>query len=315
MTLPVSVIIPAYNAEAVLGRALETVLGQSAPPAQVIVVDDGSADGTWRILQGYGKAVTAVRQENAGVSAARNRGIAAATAEWVAFLDADDEWLPGKLERQWTLLRRHPELPWCAENLDIVRDGKQVAVVVPPPLRGEMARDDAVPFFDAARQGLWLQTSGFLIHRRLLDEAGPFDPSLRVAEDRDMWWRIALRHPRIGYCLEPGHRYHLDNPGSLMKTSRDRSPSLRVVCETLRRARAQGPEAVDAYLLLGRPIAFDYLLRYARNDIVVDPELVRAAEELFPPTPLLRVVRACQRHLPLSIARRAAGMVTHGANL
>jgi glycosyltransferase involved in cell wall biosynthesis len=95
--IPVSVVIPAYNAASVLPRAIESVLGQTSRPEEVIVVDDGSTDNTAQVATQYGPSITYIRQDNAGASAARNRGIAEATGEWIAFLDSDDEWLPPKL--------------------------------------------------------------------------------------------------------------------------------------------------------------------------------------------------------------------------
>lgn len=96
MSITVSVVIPAYNAGEYLGRAIDSVLAQTQPAAEIIVVDDGSADNTADVAQGYGERIRFIQQENAGASVARNTGIEAAASEWIAFLDADDEWLPQK---------------------------------------------------------------------------------------------------------------------------------------------------------------------------------------------------------------------------
>ena len=96
----VSVIIPAYNAEPYIVRCIRSVLMQSFPVHEIIVVDDGSADLTARLAEHYGSPVRVIRQENAGVSAARNTGIHAASGNWIAFLDADDQWLPDRLKNQ-----------------------------------------------------------------------------------------------------------------------------------------------------------------------------------------------------------------------
>jgi len=95
----VSTVIPTYNRAALVCRAVESALAQDAPPDEIIVVDDGSTDGTADALARFGDRVRCVRQANAGVAAARNRGVRAATGEWVAFLDDDDVWLPGHLAR------------------------------------------------------------------------------------------------------------------------------------------------------------------------------------------------------------------------
>ncbi|HOM77565.1 MAG TPA: glycosyltransferase family A protein, partial [Anaerohalosphaeraceae bacterium] len=88
----ISVVIPAYNCQAYIRRAIDSVLGQSRPADEIIVVDDGSTDGTAEAVRTYGAKVILIQQENAGVSAARNAGIRAASGDWIAFLDADDEW-------------------------------------------------------------------------------------------------------------------------------------------------------------------------------------------------------------------------------
>jgi len=101
----VSVVIPCYNAAPFLQETLDSVLGQTVPPLEVIVVDDGSTDDSGAIAQSYGPPVRVIRQENRGESVARNRGIDEAQGEWVALLDADDRWLPRKLERQLAVVR------------------------------------------------------------------------------------------------------------------------------------------------------------------------------------------------------------------
>lgn len=111
----VSVVIPAFNAESFLGEALDSVLGQTARPTEVIVVDDGSTDGTRALVRRYSDAVRLVTQDNGGAARARNVGARQATGEWLAFLDADDVWLPEKLEKQLRL--RNAALIYTATTL------------------------------------------------------------------------------------------------------------------------------------------------------------------------------------------------------
>ena len=105
----VSVVIPTYNCAHYLPAALESVLAQDYDPMEIIVVDDGSTDETQAVLQRYPE-VTCIRQANGGLSNARNTGINAARGEWIALLDADDIWPPGKLEEQMQILVAHPEV-------------------------------------------------------------------------------------------------------------------------------------------------------------------------------------------------------------
>jgi glycosyltransferase involved in cell wall biosynthesis len=109
----ISVVIPCYNAARFLAETLRSVLAQTRPPFEVIVVDDGSVDESAAVAKRFGAPVRVIRQPNQGESAARNRGIDGATGEWVAFLDADDVWAPEKLARQWAAVQGRPEIVCC----------------------------------------------------------------------------------------------------------------------------------------------------------------------------------------------------------
>ena len=113
----VSVVIPAYNCERYLGRAIRSVLAQTYPRIECIVVDDGSTDGTAEVIDRFGSAVRAIRQENGGAAAARNAGIRTATGRYIAFLDADDYWLRNKLELQIHILEKNPDLVLISTGL------------------------------------------------------------------------------------------------------------------------------------------------------------------------------------------------------
>ncbi|MCL2551927.1 MAG: glycosyltransferase [Actinomycetia bacterium] len=202
---PVSVVIAAYNAEKTLGAALASALGQSVRPAQVIVVDDGSQDGTASVAASFPE-VLLLKQDNQGPSAARNTGIAGVSQPWVAFLDADDVWLPDKLTRQLTASARHPSAVLVAG--DWVRTLDEGAAV-------EEAARPAVPSetLMGYRDVLVLnrfQTSTVLVRTEVLRACGGFVPALDGAEDWDMWLRCAkqgeivkLDVPLVVYRDEP----------------------------------------------------------------------------------------------------------------
>lgn len=196
--LSVSVVIPAYNIAPFLARSIRSVLGQTHRADEIIVVDDGSTDPTGGIAAGFGDSVRVIRQDNAGLSAARNTGIQAARGELVAFLDGDDEWMPGHLASALAVYRRHPELQWyCAAYKR--RTSRRTVYTRRLP-RELMASDDCVADYFAAQARLafcWVGTT--VIRRKLFDEIGLFDTAMRFAEDMDLWFRIALRHGRIGY--------------------------------------------------------------------------------------------------------------------
>ena len=122
----VSVIIPTFNRCGFLGRAVDSVLEQTGPSFELIVVDDGSTDTTFDLLAGYGDRIEMIRQSNLGVSAARNAGIRSARGEYIALLDSDDYWLPGKLETQHAFFRERPEALICQTEETWIRNGKRI---------------------------------------------------------------------------------------------------------------------------------------------------------------------------------------------
>ncbi len=201
----ISAVIPAYNAAAFIRRTIDSILTQSLQPEEIIVVDDGSTDDTKSVVDAYGGKVRCIRQDNAGDGPARNTGVAAAKGEWIAFLDHDDEWLPHKLERQMTLLDRHSDLCWCGTNFYRACGQRRTAAGNTRTLRTVMGtREYFEDFFDAvAVKGCTLVTTTMLVHRSVFDDVGIFETGWPLAADFDMWWRIAYRHPRLGYIPEP----------------------------------------------------------------------------------------------------------------
>jgi glycosyltransferase involved in cell wall biosynthesis len=171
----VSVIIPAYNVAGIVGRAIDSALAQTVSPLEIIVVDDGSRDETASVVEAYGGKVRLIRQANAGPAAARNRGARDAAGEWLAFLDADDAWLPTKLERQLAYV-----------------GAARVGLVA--CLTSGSVDDDNITL-----ERLWnynyIGMSGVLVRRAAFEEVGGFDedPGLISAEDYNLWLRIAMR--------------------------------------------------------------------------------------------------------------------------
>lgn len=198
MTGPlVSIVIPTFNRAATIVRAVESVLQQTYRPLELIVVDDGSTDGTSEVLQAYGNAIVYVRQDNAGPAAARNRGIRESQGELVAFLDSDDVWLATKLERQVAVLEgAGPEAPCClCDTLMRTPDGREQSSFAIAWLR---MREP---------EGLWLNPAAVLatrfvlfcqavlVRRGFLLDCKGFDEQLWFMEDHDLALRLALRGP------------------------------------------------------------------------------------------------------------------------
>ena len=191
----ISVIIPTYDRAGLLPRALHSVLGQSRPPTEVLVVDDGSTDGTERLVRSEFPTVRYSRQENRGVAAARNHGIREARGEWVAFLDSDDEWLPRKLERQLEALRKEPRFLLCHTNEIWIRRGKRVNPMRKHAKSGGHIFEECLPL-------CVVSPSSVVVHRSLFERVGLFDESLPACEDYDFWLRVCSRFPVL-YLEKP----------------------------------------------------------------------------------------------------------------
>jgi glycosyltransferase involved in cell wall biosynthesis len=183
----VSVIIPSYNSAKYLGDAVDSVLSQAFRDFEVIVIDDGSTDNTEALIRGYGEAVRYIRQRNAGVAAARNRGINESRGHYVAFLDADDTWHPNKLQEQVTALRKNPGYLACYTAFTVV--GSDLT-----PLRNIRKKRPGKTLEDLLLLGNVVGSiCTFLCERSLFEIAGGFDPLLSQCADWDMWVRIAGR--------------------------------------------------------------------------------------------------------------------------
>lgn len=190
----VSTIIPTYNRANLVSAAIDSVLAQTYKHVEVIVIDDGSADGTLEVLNRYGNRIQVISQSNAGPAAARNRGVTAAHGEMIAFLDSDDLWLPEKLARQVDLLCRVGEsVPCCLCNIKLrwkeqESTSFEVAWLNPAIGEGVWHNPDKVL---ATRFVLFNQ--GVLIRRRVLREIGGFDEKFRLLEDYDLALRLSVR--------------------------------------------------------------------------------------------------------------------------
>lgn len=208
MSQEVSVVIPLHNKARHIGRAIESVLRQTFQRFEVIVVDDGSTDGGADVVRKFDDPrIRLVVQQNAGVSAARNRGIEQASCECVAFLDADDEWLPVFLETVTGLRTRHPEAGLFACAYRICREATTWAPAfqhcVESPEGGLL--DD---YFHAALGPAPVWTSATMAPKAVLKQFGGFPVGMRTGEDLNLWMQIALRY-HVAWSPRDGAIYHL----------------------------------------------------------------------------------------------------------
>ena len=287
--MKISVVIPAYNAEKHIARAIESVLSQTRPADEVIVVDDGSIDGTADVIRSFGERVILIQQENAGASIARNAGIQAATGDWIAFLDGDDEWLPEKLKLQSDHLQRHPDLRWTTGNFyrcHCEKNHERIPDMSAATIQETKAAIECNEVFSDHLASYYLGAKGCtdtkLIQKDLLIEAGLFLPGQKRMNDIDMWYRIAYIQPRIGFIFEPLAVYHLDTHDSIIKVHTD----WRLIDEFLTRhlELAANKHRLDAF----RPCAqtaMRYWIRILmnRNEGAAIRRLLRSHPNLIEP--------------------------------
>jgi glycosyltransferase involved in cell wall biosynthesis len=184
----VSAIIPTYNRAGIIEEAVDSVLAQDYTDFELIVVDDGSTDNTSEVLARYGDNVRVLFQENKGVSAARNRGIAEASGKLIAFLDSDDLWLPQKLSTQVEFFHQRPDALICQTEEVWVRNGIRVN-----PKQRHTKPSGMI--FEPSLELCLVSPSAVMIRRDLLDTTGNFDETLPACEDYDLWLRISCRCP------------------------------------------------------------------------------------------------------------------------
>jgi len=186
----ISVIIPTYNRAHILARAIKSVEKQSLPATEIIIVDDGSTDATEALVKNKSPNCCYIQQDNQGVSSARNRGIEAASGEWLAFLDSDDEWLPQKLETQKSALEAHPGLHLCHTEEIWIRNGRRVNQMKKHAKSGGWIFPKCLPLCA-------ISPSSVIIHSSLFEKVGQFDETLPACEDYDLWLRICAFYPTL----------------------------------------------------------------------------------------------------------------------
>ncbi len=186
--MDISVVIPTHNRAHTLERALGSVFAQKKPPAEVLVVDDGSTDHTADLIRTKFPRCRYIRQQNQGVSHARNQGIRASRCPWIAFLDSDDEWLPDKLAAQDRALAENPRYRICHTEEIWVRNGVRVNAMKKHAKSGGHIFRKCLPL-------CVISPSAVVLERSLLLETGLFDESLPACEDYDLWLRVCVRHP------------------------------------------------------------------------------------------------------------------------
>ncbi len=212
--MKISVIIPTFNRACLVKEALESVLGQKVAVDEIIIVDDGSNDETVQVLQKYKDEIRILRQENKGVSATRNRGIAEAKYEWLAFLDSDDLWHANKIMRQKQVLLDQPGYKICYTDEEWRKNGKWKNQKIIHQKYSGWIYPHCLP-------RCIISPSSVLVHRSVFQTVGFFDESLPACEDYDLWLRVACRFKvlyleeklivkRAGHWIQLSENHSLD---------------------------------------------------------------------------------------------------------
>ena len=236
--MKVSVVITAWNAAWCIERALDSLMAQTRPPDEILLGDDGSTDDTVaRVEARYGDRVRILRLPHRGLTPSRKAGLEAAMGDWLALMDADDAWMPAKLERQVRFLEQHPEVRW------ISTDGTFAGAE--GVLRESWMADYFHPVTDLCGdlyphlvERCFPLVSSMMIERKAYDESGGFDPAIPYSQDYDLWLRLASRHP--GAVIGEPLILYWSSPGQLSRRieERHRDDLLlmeRVAAGTLRR--------------------------------------------------------------------------------
>jgi len=226
----VSVVIPLYNKRPYIERTIRSVLSQTIQDFEIVVVDDGSQDGGADIVRAIDdRRIRLISQENRGVSAARNRGVHEATSDFIAFLDADDEWKPTFLETILRLRMRYPGAGiYATDRLNCRPDGRTKACryirIPPPPWEGLLPGY----FITAGSSDQPICSSVIGIPKQVLEEVGGFPVGVRIGEDLITWFNIALKYP-IAFSREIGAVYHMEAENRTDKQARDKTWRLNLI--------------------------------------------------------------------------------------
>jgi glycosyltransferase involved in cell wall biosynthesis len=244
----VSVVIPAFNSEPFITNAIDSALTQDYANKEVIVVDDGSTDNTAELVKEYGSQVNFIRQGNSGPGAARNRGVAASGGEYIAFLDSDDFWLPGKLTAQVNFLERRPDIALLFHDWLVVNAGSEEDLHLRSAINS--ANIESSPVDHKTCEDGWLYnallfdsimtTISVMMRRSLFDKLNGFDESLPQGQDYDLWLR-ASRETRIAKLCARLAVISI-RPGSITTTLRPVNYRAHILERALARWGRIGPD-------------------------------------------------------------------------
>lgn len=193
--MKISVVIPSYNRKELLKRSINSVNNQTIKPFEIIVVDDGSFDGTEAMIKRNYDFIKFIKQKNKGVSAARNFGIKVSSGEWICFLDSDDEWKNDKLEKQIIAAKSNPDYKFFHSDEIWVKNGKRIN-------QKKKHKKYGGDIFDKCLDMCRISPSSVLIDKTIFDDVGIFNENLVICEDYELWLRICNKYS-VFFINEP----------------------------------------------------------------------------------------------------------------
>ncbi len=197
----VSVIIPLYNLKHYIKEAIDSVLNQTYPKIEIIIVDDGSTDNPETVLNEYRNRIKVIRQENEGLASARNTGIKNSEGEYLVFLDADDYICPNKIETEIEILEKHPKIGWVYEKSLTIDENKRIIRKLPDIAIKPTEQPPQGKIFHKLLLENLMPVNAVMIRRKVID-VGMFDESLTSYEDWDFWIRVSAKY-EVKYINKP----------------------------------------------------------------------------------------------------------------
>jgi glycosyltransferase involved in cell wall biosynthesis len=252
----VTVIIPCYNNADFIADAVNSVLQQDYPHIEVIVIDDGSTDSSVTILQQFDGRIRLIRQENQGPAAARNTGLKAASGDYIAFNDADDIWLPGKLMAQVSYMQQHPHIGLCYTNFTVWRQQQPIeefiAQLRPPSSPAKVDTERSGWLYTQLLEKSLMSTIAVMLRSELVRTVGLFDTSLAIGEDHDYWIRVSRQYQMDK--LSDVYAIYRTNPDSTTQKVHQQNYSLQVLQSALQKYGRRCPS--------GKEVPKSYINRY-----------------------------------------------------
>lgn len=301
-----SVIIPLYNKERFVFNTLKSVLNQTFTDYEIIVVNDGSTDHSISVIEQINdKRIKLFHQKNQGVSVARNKGIELAQADYICFLDADDFWYPHFLQSFYELIQKYRSYAVFSAAFEVETKWK---TFVPLYSIDASEKDLVVDFFDASKKECVLWTSCVVLHKQVFKQVGTFDPTIRIAQDTDLWIRIGLEFPVVfSWDVLAIHKYDANSLAKKTDVVQDRlnfkkfealekdNPKLKTYLDLNRYAVAMHCKLNDD----------QHNYYKLRNEIKLSNLPLRKRILLYTPKPLIHVLLKVQNLLIRSGLRRS----------